>query len=164
MGVSNARDRVYGEAGQTPLYQVTSPFFTTSQFKGMELATTTQYYSTHTKVRKDTAEMSEKPFGSCFVASQANILHTYAEASAGSDVTSYQPKTYEKGWSRGGVATLTLPEINGPLHLVIVEITSGHYEVTLGALVASWPKTKPFISNLVGTLLARMNSTTSAAV
>jgi type II secretory pathway pseudopilin PulG len=164
MGVSNARDRVYGEAGQTPLYQVTSPFFTTSKFNGMELATTTQYYSTPVKVRKDTAEMTKKPFGGCFVASQANILQTYAEASASSDVTSYQPKTYEKGWSRGGVATLTLPEINGPLHLVIVEITSGHYEVTLGALVASWPKSRPFISNLVSTLLARMNSTTAAAV
>jgi hypothetical protein len=164
MGVSNARDRVYGEAGQTPLYQVTSPFFTSSQFKGMELATTTQYYSTTAKVRKDTAEMSKKPFGSCFVASQAGILHTYAEASAGKDVTGYQPKTYEKGWSRGGEATLTLPELNGTLHLVIVEITSGHYEVTLGALVASWPQTKPFISTLVSTLLARMNSTSAAAV
>jgi hypothetical protein len=164
MGVSNAKDRVYGEAGQTPLYQVTSAFFTTSQFKGMELATTTQYYSTPIKVRKDTAEMSKEPFGSCFVASQANILHTYAEASASSDVTSYRPKTYEKGWSRGGVATITLPEINGPLHLVIVELTSGHYEVTLGALVASWPKAEPFITNLVSSLLARMKSTTAAAV
>ena len=142
MGVSNAKDRVYGEAGQTPLYQVTSPFFTSSQNNGMELATTTQYYSTPVKVHKDTAEMSKKPFGTCFVTSQANILETYAGASKSSDVTNYQPKTYERGWSRGGVATLTLPEINGPLHLVIVEITSGHYEVTLGALVASWPKTR----------------------
>lgn len=164
MGVSNAKDRVYGEAGQTPLYQVTSPFFTSSQNNGMELATTTQYYSTPVKVHKDTAEMSKKPFGTCFVTSQANILETYAGASKSSDVTNYQPKTYERGWSRGGVATLTLPEINGPLHLVIVEITSGHYEVTLGALVASWPKTEPFISTLVSTLLARMNSTTAAAV
>jgi hypothetical protein len=164
MGVPNVKDRVYGEAGQTPLYQVTSKFFTSSQFNGMELASTTQYYDTPAKVRKDRAEMSKKPFGGCFVASQAQILKTYAGAGASSEVAGFSPHTYEKGWSRGGVATLTIPEIPDPLHLVVVEITSGHYEVTLGALVASWPKTKPFISNLVSTLLARMNSTTAAAV
>jgi hypothetical protein len=164
MGVSNAKDRVYGAAGQTPVYQVTSQFFTSPKFNGMELASTTQYYSTPIKVRKDTSEMSEKPFGGCFVASQANILRTYAGASQSSDVTNFQPKTYEKGWSRGGVATLTLPEVKSPLHLVVVEITSGHYEATLGVLVVSWTKAQPFISTLVGTLLARMKSTTAAAV
>jgi hypothetical protein len=58
-------------------------------------------------------------------------------------------------------ATLSVPNVPAALHLVMVEITSGHYEVTLGVLVASWPKSERFISNLVSTLLSRMKSTTS---
>lgn len=163
MGVSYAKDRVYGAAGQVPLYQVTSKFFTSSQYNGIQVGSTAQYYNTPVKVRKDTAEMSEKPFGSCFVQSQALILKTYANASANTDTVSYQPKTYEKGWSRGGVTELSLPDVPGKLHLILVELTHGHYEVTLAALVASWPKTRPFISNLASVLLSRMISPSSSA-
>ncbi len=163
MGVTNAKDRVYGAAGQLPLYQETSKFFTSRQFNGIQIASTAQYYNTPVKVQKDTAEMSEKPFGGCFVQSQALILKNYAQASLNTNTKSYRPKTYEKGWSRGGVTELSLPNISGKLHLVMVEITHGHYEVTLGALVASWPKTQPFISNLASVLLSRMISTSSSA-
>jgi hypothetical protein len=131
---------------------------------GIEVASTTQYYDTTLMVRKDTAEMSKAPFGGCFVASQANILHTYAGGSVPGAVAIFRPKTFEKGWSRGGVTTITLPGIPDPVHLVLVEITSGHFEVTMAAIVASWPKATPFISTLIGTLLSRMKSTTSAAV
>jgi hypothetical protein len=75
----------------------------------------------------------------------------------------FTPKTFEPGWTRAGEATLSVPSVTGKLHLVVVELTSGHYEVTLGALVVSWPKTEPFISSLVSTLLSRMKSTTSVA-
>jgi hypothetical protein len=163
MGVSYAKDRVYGAAGQVPLYQETSKFFTSRQFNGIQVGSTAQYYNTPVKVQKDTAEMSKTPFGSCFVQSQALILKNYAQASANTDTKSYQPKTYEKGWSRGGVTELSLPSIPGALHLVMVELTHGHFEVTLGALVASWPKTRPFISNLASVLLSRMISTSSSA-
>ena len=164
MGVTNKQDRVYGAAGQEPLYQVTSKYFTSTKFNGIEVASTTQYYDTTLMVRKDTAEMSKAPFGGCFVASQANILHTYAGGSVPGAVAIFRPKTFEKGWSRGGVTTITLPGIPDPVHLVLVEITSGHFEVTMAAIVASWPKATPFISTLIGTLLSRMKSTTSAAV
>jgi hypothetical protein len=163
MGISYAKDRVYGGSGQYPIYQVNSKYFTSSQDEGMEIVSTAQYYQSTSMVKKDTAEMTEKPFGKCFVASQAYILHTYAGASLATDTTGYRPKTFVPGWARGGVTTLTIPNISGPLHLVMVELTSGHYEVTLGALVASWPKTEPFISSLVSTLLSRMKSTSSFA-
>jgi hypothetical protein len=163
MGVSNAKDRVYGAAGQVPLYQETSKFFTSRQFNGIQIGSTAQYYNTPVKVQKDTAEMSEKPFGSCFVQSQALILKNYEQASSNTNTVSYRPKTYEKGWSRGGVTELSLPNVPGKLHLVMVEITHGHYEVTLAALVASWPKTRPFISGLASVLLSRMISTSSSA-
>jgi hypothetical protein len=90
-------------------------------------------------------------------------LKNYAQASLNTNTMGYRPKTYEQGWSRGGVTELSLPDVPGKLHLVMVELTHGHYEVTLGALVASWPKTRPFISNLASVLLSRMISTTSSA-
>jgi hypothetical protein len=163
MGISYAKDRVYGGAGQYPIYQVNSKYFTSSQDEGIEVVSTTQYYQSTTMVKKDTAEMSEPPFGRCFVSSQALILQTYAGASKPGTASGFRPKTFIPGWSRGGVTTLSIPNVSGALHLVMVEITSGHYEVTLGALVVSWPKAEPFISSLVSTLLSRMKSTTSIA-
>jgi hypothetical protein len=164
MGVSNKKDRVYGAAGQEPLYQVSSKYFTSTKFHGIEVASTTQYYDTTLMVKKDTAEMSQKPFGGCFAGSQANILHTYAGGSVPGAAVSFRLKTFEAGWSSGGVTTITLPGISTPVHLVLVEITSGHFEVTMAAIVVAWPKAEPFISTLVSTLLSRMKSTTSAAV
>ncbi len=164
MGVSNKKDRVYGAAGQEPLYQVSSQYFTSTKFHGIEVASTTQYYDTTLMVHKDTAEMSLKPFGGCFAASQANILHTYAGGSVPGAAVNFRPHTFLDGWSRGGVTTITLPGIPTPVHLVLVEITSGHFEVTMAAIVESWPKAKPFVSTLVSTLLSRMKSTSSAAV
>ena len=73
IGISNARDRVYGAAGQQPNYQVQSPIFLTNALDGIELASTTQYYQTTTMVHKDTAEMSKSGFGKCFVESSASI-------------------------------------------------------------------------------------------
>jgi len=52
----------------------------------------------------------------------------------------YRPVTFLRGWSRGGEAVLSLPNVSGSSHLVMVEITSGHYEVTLGVLVNDWPR------------------------
>jgi hypothetical protein len=163
MGVSYAKDRIYGGAGQYPIYQVNSKYFASTLDGGIQVVSTAQYYQSTTMVKKDTAEMSEKPFATCFVNSQALILKTYANASSASDTMTFTPKTFEPGWTRAGEATLSVPSVTGKLHLVVVELTSGHYEVTLGALEVSWPKTEPFISSLVSTLLSRMKSTTSVA-
>lgn len=166
MGVSNAKDRVYGAAGQMPDYQVSSKIFGSPSFRGMEMATTSQYYATTTMVRRDTKEMSSAKFGGCFVsANAALILSAYGGATpsvvAG---VAWQPITYVHGWSRGGVATINLPGVANSLHLVMVEVASGRYEVTLGAIVASWSAAKLFLANVVNTLLSRMTSGTSAAV
>ena len=163
MGISYAKDRVYGGAGQYPIYQVNSKYFSSSKDHGIDVVSTAQYYQSTSMVRKDTAEMSERPFAKCFVDSQALILKTYAGASSSRDTTTFRPKTFVSGWARGGETTLSVPNVTAALHLVVVEMTSGHYEVTLGALVAAWPETEPFISSLVSTLLSRMKSTTSVA-
>jgi len=166
LGVSDHRDRMYGMAGQEPDYQGSSPVFGSSQNGGGEVASATQYYRTTTMVKKDTAEMRDTDFGACFVQTNAALLES-AFSNTTSGVlkgTNWQPLTFTKGFSRGGVEAISVPGVTGSLYLVMVQITAGHYEVTLGALLASWPKEKLFVANLVNTLLSRMTSTSSAAV
>lgn len=166
MGVNAASDRIYGAAGQMPDYQVSSPVFRSASFRGIELASTVQYYATTTMVRRDVAEMSQPRFGACFSASNAVLL--LAGGGVGTprvaSGSNWHPLTYLNGWARGGQVVLAVPGVSSPLHLVMVVTTSGHYEVTLGALVARWPQSQYFLAALVNTLKARMSSRTSAAV
>ena len=166
LGVSAAKDRVYGAAGQMPDYQVSSPVFSSSSYQGIQVAATVQYYATTTMVRRDTAEMSRANFGACFVASNATLLLREMGASAATpaDATNWRPVTYAHGWARGGVIRVALPQVGAPLYLVMVEATNGHFESTLGVLVTSWRTSKLFVSGLVSTLKARMASRTSIAV
>jgi hypothetical protein len=165
LGVSNARDRVFGASGQEPDYQVSSRVFTSPSFGGIQVASTSQYYKTTTMVNHDVAEMSRENFGSCFVTSNVALIKAglRVKIPTSNIGTTFRPRTFVKGWVRGGEATLALPNTTGALHLVIVVITSGHYEITLGALVDQWPKSKMFISNLAGALLSRTESSSSSA-
>jgi hypothetical protein len=165
VGVSATKDRMYGAAGQQPDYQVSSPVFSASTNGGEEVASAAQYYRTTTMVRKDTAEMRDVNFGACFAETNAALLESvytkdFTHVPVASD---WQPVTFERGFSRGGVDDLHVPGVTGSLYLVFVQITRGHYEVTLGALVSKWPEDKPFVATLVSTLLARMASSTSTA-
>lgn len=166
LGVSAHNDRVYGAAGQQPDYQVSSPIFGAATDNGIEVGTISQYYATTTMVRRDTAEMSRTNFGGCIVASSAALIQSGYTSNvptvpAGEN---WQPVTYAKGWIRGGVATVTEPGLTKPLHLVMVVATSGHYEVTLAAIVAEWPQTRLLLANLANTLMSRITSTTANAV
>jgi hypothetical protein len=165
VGVSNARDRVFGPSGQQPDYQVSSRVFSSPSFGGIQIASTSQYYKTTTMVDHDVAEMSRQEFGSCFVSSNVALIKAALNVKIPtSNVgTTFRPRTFVQGWVRGGVATLTLPNTTGKLHLVVVVISSGHYEVTLGAVVDQWPKSKRFIGSLASTLLSRTTSSSSAA-
>ncbi|MHB1088090.1 MAG: hypothetical protein ACYC19_04920 [Acidimicrobiales bacterium] len=175
MGVSAAKDRMFGEAGQQPAYQVSSPIFASTLHGGLEVGSTAQYYTTTTMVRKDTAEMTAKNFGSCLVASNAAlILSGYTvHVPAVPTGESWRPVTFAKGFVRGGVTTLiqsgsatgatTTVPTTAPLHLVIAIVTSGHYEVTFGAIVAKWPAAKSLLSNIVNTLLTRITNSGSTA-
>jgi hypothetical protein len=165
LGVTPAHDRVYGAAGQQPDYQVTSRVFASTSFGGIEALTTTQYYRTTSMVHRDTVEMSKKNFGSCFVTSNVAIdraLNSVKLPTSNVGVN-FRPATFLRGWSRGGEAVLTLPNA-GSSHLVLVEATSGHYEMTLGVLVDKWPSSETFVSNLTSTVLSRMVSSTSKTV
>ncbi len=165
IGVSNARDRVFGASGQQPDYQVSSRVFSSPSFGGIQVASTSQYYRTTTMVNHDVAEMSRPRFGSCFVSSNVALI----KAGLGVKIptknlgTDFQPHTFVRGWVRGGEAPIALSNSAETLHLVIVVVSSGHYEVTLGALVAQWPKSKTFIANLASTLLSRTASSSSTA-
>lgn len=165
MGVSNAKDRVYGAAGHEPDYQVTSDIFASPSLRGVNIASSTQYYASTSMVKRDTAEMSSPKFGACFVASSAAILlGINGDPTAKVSATNWQPPAYVHGWSRGGVATLNLTGLAGPLDLVMVEATRGHFEVEVGALVGSFADSKSLIANAVTTLLSRITSTSSTPV
>jgi hypothetical protein len=166
LGVSKAKDRVYGAAGQEPDYQVASPIFNTDSLGGIQLASTSQYYHATTMVDKDTYEMSMTNFGKCFVTSNADIILSGLGSTMPTGVvaTNWQPTTFSKGWTRGGVVRLDLPNVTSKVQLVMVVITHGHYEVTLSAIVGSFKKSETLLNGLANTLLSRTenNSSTSA--
>ncbi len=166
LGVSAATDRVYGAAGQLPDYQATSPFFSSSNYGGAQVASTAQYYATTTMVRRDVAEMSRPGFGACFAASQASIVLSELTGvnTQVSGARDWQPTTLLHGWARGGVASVELPTLTRRLHLVVVVVAGGHYELTLAALMGRWPQSQPLLDTLVDTLKARISSSSSAAL
>jgi hypothetical protein len=59
---------------------------------------------------------------------------------------------------------MTLPNETGSPTLVMIVITGGHYEVTLGVLVNQWPQSETFVSGLTSTLLSRVVSPSSKPV
>lgn len=166
LGVSHAKDRVFGLAGQLPDYQVTSPIFSSSDYGGIQLASISQYYATTTMVEKDRAEMSRANFGACFVKSNAELLVASATGTTAtfSGAQNWTPSTYVKAWARGGVVNVAVPGVTTPLHLVMVVAVAHHYEVTLGALVAEWPQSRDFLTGLLSTLKARIDALDTVAV
>jgi hypothetical protein len=161
LGVTSAKDRVYGAAGQMPDYQVSSPIFSSTNFGGIQLASTSQYYATTTMVERDVAEMSRADFGACFARSNADLVYSGATGSSASLTggVNWNPVTFARGWSRGGAADLTVSGTVAPLHLVMVVAAEGHYEVTLGVLVAEWPQSESFVAGLLTTLKSRIGPT-----
>ncbi len=158
LGVSNAADRVFGEAGQLPDYQVSSAVFHVTTPYETEVATTSQYYRTTSMVSRDVAEMSRHGFGACFAQANATaLLYNYAsDTTPPSGAQSWTPVTYARGWARGGVVPVDLPGVEGNYSLAVAVVASGHYEVTLTALVPSWPAAQPLLNRLVGTLKSRL--------
>ncbi len=159
LGVTNAADRVFGAAGQSPDVQVSSPIFHVLFPAETEVATTSQYYRTTGMVRRDVAEMSRADFGACFVAANATVLLSqYAsEVTPSKRGTNWTPVTYAKGWARGGVVSVALPGVSTAYSLVVAVVASGHYEVTLSALVPSFAASRNLLDQLVGTLKTRID-------
>lgn len=167
VGISNANDRMYGKAGQLPDYQVSSPVFTSSSFGGIQVVSTVQYYHSVSMVNRDTRQMSSRSdFGSCFASSNAAvILSQFGVVIPTKNLgVNYKPLTFIQGWDRGGVVTVSAPGLSSSLHLVLIEATHGHYEITIGALSSQWPAPKSFIANIVNTELSRITSASSKAV
>ncbi len=159
LGISNAKDRIFGAAGQLPDVQVSSPIFHTLVPVETEVATTAQYYRTTGMVRRDIAEMSRANFGACFAAANATVLLSqYAsQVTASRDGTNWQPVTFAKGWARGGQVSVDLPGVTTAYSLVVAVVAGGHFEVTLSALVPSSAANYRLLDQLVGTLKTRID-------
>lgn len=165
LGVANVNDRIYGLAGQSPTYQVSSPVFSSSDLGGIQVESTAQYYASPQDVARDVAEMSRSSFGRCFVDSNADMMVGRSSATTpqlGNGVN-YSPRTFAKGWVSGGSISLSLPLI-GVAHatLVVVVEAAGHYEVTMAALVTNLAAARTAVNNLANVLLVR--TTSSAAI
>ena len=163
LGVSSSSDRMFGAAGQAPDYQLTSSIFRSDSFGGIDLASATQYYRTTTMVRRDVAEMSAPRFGPCVAAVNKALILTAVTRKVPKVApgTTWHPITFVHGFARGGVVQLSVPGISTPVHLVVVEVASGHFEVELGALVVQWPQSEKFLASTVNTLLGRETSSTA---
>jgi hypothetical protein len=165
VGVAAKKDRVYGRAGQEPDYQVSSQVFGSTVDGGVEVGTIAQYYRTTTMVKKDTAEMMKMNFGGCLSASNAALILSGYSSRVPSEPQgeNWTPVTFVKGWARGGVSAFIEPGVKSSLSLVIAVATSGHYEVTLGALVENWPQSRHLLANLVNTLKSRISTENATA-
>ena len=165
VGIQNVNDRIYGLAGQSPTYQVSSPVFSSSNFGGIEVQSSAQYYTSTQDVARDVSEMSHSAFGRCFAESNADLM-IGRTSSATPDLTNgvtYVARTFTKGWTSGGSIAVSLPVIGiSRANLVVIVEAAGHYEVTLAALVIDLGAARSTIDNLANTLLVR--TTSSAAV
>jgi len=165
LGVANVNDRIYGLAGQSAMYQVSSPVFSSRSFGGIQVESTAQYYASPLNVASDVGEMSRADFGRCFVESNADMMIGRSSA-ATPDLTNglnYATHTFAKGWVSGGSVEVSLPVIGvSHANLVVIVEAAGHYEVTLAALVTHLAAARATIDNLANVLLVR--ATSSSAV
>ena len=165
LGIQNVNDRIYGLAGQSSTYQVSSAVFSSSSFGGIQVESTSQYYALPANVASDVNEMSQASFGRCFVESNADMMIGRSSAATPdlSNGANYVAHTFAKGWVSGGSVAVSLPVI-GVAHanLVIIVEAADHYEVTLAALVTNLSSARATINNLANALLVR--ATSSSAV
>jgi len=165
LAVSNAEDRIFGESGQSALYQVSSPVFSTASEGGLQVESSAQYYSSSASVAADVAEMSRPDFGRCFAQAMADLL----VGASGSTTPDLRGATlslhhYAQGWLRAGETALSLP-LAGVAHatLVVVIEAADHYEVTLMALADTPGASRATVANLANAILVRVTSTPASA-
>ena len=166
LSVASVDDRIFGLAGTSPRYEVSSPVFYSSDLGGVQVESTAQYYDSTPSVALDVAEMSRPSFGRCFAQAVGDEL-----IGANTGVTPQLSKgqnlatpTFVKGWSRGGEVMVSLPSLQVVnAHLVVIEEAASHYEVTLFALVADLTRARATLISLANELLARVTSTSAVS-
>jgi hypothetical protein len=160
MGISSAHDRLYGRAGQQPTLQVTGSIFTSPTDGGFEIGSVAQYYANAGDVAKDVANYSRANFGTCFALSSAQLLVSTVNASSATVLAPSSPlvlPTFAPGWRRAGVSVVTLPNLTGTFHLVSALAIRGNEEVSLYAMVGSWPAGVAIVTSAMEAVLARMS-------
>lgn len=164
---SNATDRIFGAAGQQPLYQVSSPVFSSTVHGGIQVASSAQYYLDTSMVTKDTAEMARARFGACFANANADLILSAIEGSPQiRSGVAHHVSTFAKGFSVVGEASLpgVASATVATMHLIVAVVTAGHYEVTMLMIAADYAAVSSLVSNLVNTLLSRSALSSGAAV
>lgn len=169
MKITNVADRMYGAAGQAPLYQVASPTFASSENGGVEIATYAQYYPQLSMVQKDTAEMRLPRFAGCFANVSADLVEAVATNKPHvTDGVSLPDATFAKGFRHAGVASVAIASsatlTSAKAHLIVVVATSGHFETTLYVLTSRWPATRGLVDTLTNILVSHVAPSTGTAI
>jgi hypothetical protein len=166
LGVTNVVDRVYGLASQYPVYEVSSPVFSSNDFGGIQVESFAQYYDSTQGVAADVAEMSRSSFGRCFAQSNADLMIGHSAAATPDLITgaNFAAHTFAKGWVRAGTIEVALPVI-GIAHdrLVMIAEAAGHYEAYLAVLVVNLAPARATIDNLANAMLLRVTSTSTTS-
>jgi len=164
---TSATDRMFGAAGQQPAYQVSSPVYSSTIDGGVQVASSAQYYATTAMVAADTQQMARRNFGACYVDANADLVVSSVLASprvtAGKNLL---VTTFAKGFRVAGQVALDgVTSASGTTEqLVLVVMTSGHYEVTLMVLAPSYRAVTPLVASLASTLLARIGPASGTAI
>jgi hypothetical protein len=166
LGVASVDDRLFGLAGQYPLYDVASPIFSSTTFGGIQVQSDAQYYPNVQNVRDDVAEMSRPSFGRCFAQAVADEMVGRSSSTTPNLTTgvTLAETTFVRGWVRAGSESVALPlEGVGRATLVVVVEAADHYEVTLAALVGDYAAARTTIDDLVNAVLVRVTSTAAVS-
>jgi len=165
--VSAVADRIFGAAGQQPLYQVSSPVYSSTLAGGVQIVSSAQYYVDTSMVARDTAEMQRANFGRCFADANANLTLSGVVASpnvrSGTGLTVH---TFAQGFRVAGIAPLNgIATSSGEMErLITVVVTSGHYEVTLLVLAPSYRAVGSLVASVTDILATRVSPSSGSAV
>jgi len=170
MGVSNAKDRMFGKAGVAPTVQVPSaPYGTVIAGNLVEVGSVTQYYESPANVQADLAEIKNSKFASCFAQTMARFEITGADATqAGATipVTVEKPRTELGVYIAGATASLQFPSTSGtvPIEIGTSILVSGHYEQTVYTFASPGtfpPATRTALQSLLAARLAGISKSSN---
>ena len=137
VGLSNAKDRMFGTAGVAPIAQVPSnPYGSVENGNLAEAGSVTQYYASTQDVQSDLAQMKRPQFARCLSEVMARFTIAFVSPSS---ITTPWPTVVTKSSTQLGVfvtgaaTIINYPTTTGttPIEIGVTSLIYGHYEQVL---------------------------------
>ena len=163
MGISNARDRVFGAAGITPPVEVGGiPYAMVQSAAVTEVGTVTQRYASASDVAADRVQISSSAFPTCFAEALGRLATAggdEAKARASLPVSRQVLRQPLGATVTGADVTIPVAGLTGPssAQLGITVLLSGNFEQTLYTLAMPGTFPTDLRQQLVGELSARLS-------